>query len=83
MAERPTAPVIVTEGEKAADAAAALLPNMVAITSPNGSKSAGKAAKNGSKKGANEGAKGVKKGAEKTQQGADKLENKTQDDSQK
>jgi putative DNA primase/helicase len=43
LAERPTAPVIITEGEKAADAAAVLLPNMVAVTSPNGSKSAGKA----------------------------------------
>jgi putative DNA primase/helicase len=43
LAERPTAPVVVTEGEKAADAAALLLPDMVAVTSPNGSKSAAKA----------------------------------------
>ncbi len=37
------APVVVTEGEKAADAAGALLPDHVAVTSPNGSKSAAKA----------------------------------------
>jgi hypothetical protein len=37
---RPDAPVIVTEGEKAADAAALLLPEHVAITSPGGSKAA-------------------------------------------
>jgi putative DNA primase/helicase len=43
LAERPTAPVVVTEGEKAADAAAELLPDMVVVTSPNGSKSAAKA----------------------------------------
>lgn len=43
LAARPSAPVIVCEGEKAADAAAALLPEHVAIASPNGSKSAGKA----------------------------------------
>jgi putative DNA primase/helicase len=43
LAERPDAPVIVTEGEKAADAAAMLLPDTVAVTSPNGSKSAAKA----------------------------------------
>jgi len=43
LAERPNAPVLVTEGEKAADAAAELLPDMVAVTSPNGSKSAAKA----------------------------------------
>lgn len=43
LAARPDAPVLVTEGEKAAAAAAALLPQMVAITSPNGSGSAAKA----------------------------------------
>jgi putative DNA primase/helicase len=43
LVERPTTPVVVTEGEKAADAAAGLLPGMVAVTSPNGSKSAAKA----------------------------------------
>lgn len=35
--------VIVTEGEKAADAAGRLLPDHVVVTSPNGSKSAAKA----------------------------------------
>ncbi|MCJ2059801.1 DUF6371 domain-containing protein [Methylobacterium sp. J-048] len=43
LAARPEAPVVVTEGEKSADAAALLLPDYVAITSPNGSKSAPKA----------------------------------------
>ncbi len=43
LAARPDAVVIVTEGEKAADAATKLLPDHVAVTSPNGSKSAGKA----------------------------------------
>ena len=43
LAQRPAAPVLVTEGEKAADAAGGLLPHFVAVTSPNGSKSAGKA----------------------------------------
>lgn len=43
LAERPKAPVIITEGEKAADAAARLLPDFVVVTSPNGSKSAAKA----------------------------------------
>ena len=43
LAERPAAPVIVCEGEKAADAAARLLKSYVSITSPNGSKSAAKA----------------------------------------
>ena len=43
LAARPTAPVIVTEGEKSADAAATLLPDYVAVTSPNGAKAAGKA----------------------------------------
>lgn len=43
LAARPGAPVIVCEGEKAADAAQRLLPEYVCITSPNGSKSAAKA----------------------------------------
>lgn len=43
LAERPAEPVLVCEGEKAADAAARLLPGLVAVSSPNGSKSAGKA----------------------------------------
>lgn len=43
LAQRPTAPVVVAEGEKAADAAATLLPDHVVITSPNGAKGAGKA----------------------------------------
>src|SRR6266705_6097903 len=43
LAERPAAPVVVTEGEKACDAAGGLLPGFVAVTSPNGSKNAGKA----------------------------------------
>ncbi|MEQ8234286.1 MAG: DUF927 domain-containing protein [Gammaproteobacteria bacterium] len=38
LAKRPDAPVIVCEGEKAADAAAALFPSWVATTSLNGSK---------------------------------------------
>jgi putative DNA primase/helicase len=43
LAERPAAPVLVVEGEKAADAAAHLLPDFVVVTSPNGSKSARRA----------------------------------------
>ncbi len=43
LASRPEANVILCEGEKAADAAARLLPAYVAIASPNGSKSAEKA----------------------------------------
>src|ERR1700733_6372189 len=43
LAERPSASVVVCEGEKAADAATRLLPGFVAVTSPNGSKSAAKA----------------------------------------
>lgn len=43
LTERPFAPVLVTEGEKACDAAARLLRPFVAVTSPNGSKSADKA----------------------------------------
>lgn len=39
----PSKPVLVVEGEKAADAAALAFPNYIAITSPNGAKSAGKA----------------------------------------
>jgi hypothetical protein len=40
---RPDARILVVEGEKSADAAERLLPDMVATTSPNGSKSARKA----------------------------------------
>jgi len=43
LADRPDAPVIVTEGEKAADAAALLLPDCVTATTPNGAKAANKA----------------------------------------
>lgn len=43
LAARPEAPILLCEGEKAADAAGELVPAYVAITSPNGSKSAGKA----------------------------------------
>ena len=43
LAARPDAPVFLCEGEKAADAAGDLVPDYVAVTSPNGSKSAGKA----------------------------------------
>ncbi|MFG1393717.1 ATP-binding protein [Xanthobacter agilis] len=43
LAAAPAAPVLVAEGEKAADAAGRLLPAVVVITSPNGSKSAAKA----------------------------------------
>jgi len=43
LAARRDAAVIVTEGEKSADAAAALFPELVAVTSPNGCKSARKA----------------------------------------
>jgi putative DNA primase/helicase len=42
LAERPSAPVLICEGEKAADAATRLLLAFVAVTSPNGGKSAGK-----------------------------------------
>jgi putative DNA primase/helicase len=42
LAARPDAPVLVVEGEKAADAARTLFPEMVAITSPFGAKSASK-----------------------------------------
>ena len=40
LSARPEAPVVVTEGEKAADAAARLLPDHVAMTSPGGAKAA-------------------------------------------
>ena len=43
LARRRDATVIVCEGEKAADAAQMLVPEYVAITSPSGSKNAGKA----------------------------------------
>jgi putative DNA primase/helicase len=44
LAANPKAAVVVTEGEKASDAASRLLPpGLVAVTSPNGSKSAKKA----------------------------------------
>jgi hypothetical protein len=43
LAQRPSAPVVVCEGEKSADAASALLPDHVAVTSPNGARSAPKA----------------------------------------
>lgn len=43
LAARPTASVVVCEGEKSADAAAQLFPGHVCVTSPNGSKSAAKA----------------------------------------
>ncbi|WP_211107158.1 DUF3987 domain-containing protein [Azospirillum thermophilum] len=43
MADRPDAPVLVTEGEKTADAAERLFPDHVAVTSPGGSKAATKA----------------------------------------
>lgn len=43
LAAKPSAMVVICEGEKAADAAARLLPDAVTITSPNGSKSAEKA----------------------------------------
>ncbi|HET6220842.1 MAG TPA: hypothetical protein VFE11_01700, partial [Dongiaceae bacterium] len=43
LAQRPGAPVIVCEGEKAADAAELLFDNYVAVTSPSGAKAARKA----------------------------------------
>lgn len=42
LAARPDAPVIVTEGEKAADAAAERFPDHVVLTSPGGSSAANK-----------------------------------------
>jgi hypothetical protein len=43
LAARPSALVLVCEGEKSADAAERILPDVVAVTSPNGAKSAKKA----------------------------------------
>lgn len=43
LALRPGAPVLVCEGEKAADAAQALFHDYITTTSPNGAQSAGKA----------------------------------------
>jgi uncharacterized protein (DUF927 family) len=43
LADRPTVPVLVTEGEKAADAAAELFTGCVTTTTPNGAKAADKA----------------------------------------
>lgn len=43
LAARPDATVLVCEGEKAADAAALLFPEIVAVTSPNGAQAAAKA----------------------------------------
>jgi putative DNA primase/helicase len=43
LAARPSAPVVLCEGEKSADAAARLLPDHVCIASPNGSRAARKA----------------------------------------
>lgn len=42
LAARSSATVLICEGEKAADAAASLFPNMVATTSPGGANAAGK-----------------------------------------
>ena len=42
LAERPSAAVVVSEGEKSADAARPLLPHFVVVTSPGGSESANK-----------------------------------------
>ncbi|MCZ6497088.1 MAG: DUF6371 domain-containing protein, partial [Alphaproteobacteria bacterium] len=43
LAQRAGAPILVTEGEKAADKAAELFPDFVVITSPGGAKAAKKA----------------------------------------
>ena len=43
LAARPTAPVIVVEGEKSADAAAVIFPDYVVTTSPFGARAADKA----------------------------------------
>jgi len=40
LAARPEAPVLLTEGEKATDAARALFPEFVVVTSPNGAEAA-------------------------------------------
>ena len=42
LAARPAAPVLVTEGEKAADAAGLLFPELVCVTSQGGSKAPGR-----------------------------------------
>src|SRR5208283_5450336 len=42
LASRPDAPVIVSEGEKSADAATRILPNHVVVTSSGGSQAAAK-----------------------------------------
>ena len=43
LTQRPSAPVLVTEGEKACDAATRLLSAFAVVTNPNGAKSADKA----------------------------------------
>src|SRR5262249_47575862 len=43
LTNKPTAPVVVVEGEKACDAARQLLPGFAVVTSPHGSKAAEKA----------------------------------------
>lgn len=43
LAQRPAGPVLIVEGEKAADAATRLFPAYVAVTSPGGAKAASKA----------------------------------------
>jgi hypothetical protein len=43
LAERPDAPVVIAEGEKAADAATQLLPGFVAVTSPSGANASARA----------------------------------------
>jgi hypothetical protein len=43
LAARPTAPVLIVEGEKAADAASTIFPDFVVMTSPNGAQSPHKA----------------------------------------
>ena len=43
LASQPDAPVVITEGEPAADAAQELFPGMAAVTWPHGAESAGKA----------------------------------------
>ena len=43
LADRPAAPVLVVEGEKAADAAAAIFPDFVPVCWPGGARAVGKA----------------------------------------
>lgn len=43
LTTNPNAPVLITEGEKAADAAAAMFPDWITTTTPNGAKAASKA----------------------------------------